>query len=136
MRSTGGFEQTDGIAAATEALCALDLTVLSDEQIARVLQTAETVRRRLDGLDARAVAQVQERGLHEAVKLSTPLKYLIDLLRLSRDAGRRQCSHIRLSFDRPGPMLRDGIERLAAAWASYTTARPRPDRARLTRMLS
>src|SRR5690606_37952602 len=34
-----------------------------------------------DGLDARAVAQVQERGLHETVKLSTPQKYLIDLLR-------------------------------------------------------
>ncbi|MEE2035441.1 hypothetical protein Q8814_25605, partial [Rhodococcus sp. CC-R104] len=82
MSSTGGFEQVDGIVAATDAFCALDLTALSDEQITRVLQTAETVRRRLDGLDARVVAQVQERGLHEAVTLSTPQKYLIDLLRL------------------------------------------------------
>jgi hypothetical protein len=75
MRSTGGFERAEGIAAATEALCALDLTTLSDEQITRLLQSAETVRRRLDGLDARTVAQVHERGMHKAVKLSTSQKY-------------------------------------------------------------
>ena len=39
------------------------------------------------------------------------------------DANRRPSSHIRLSFDRPGPMLCEGIERLAAAWATHTTAR-------------
>ncbi len=35
------------------------------------------------------------------------------------DANRRPSSHIRLSFDRPKPMLREGIHRLAAAWATY-----------------
>jgi DNA-binding transcriptional MocR family regulator len=42
------------------------------------------------------------------------------------DANRRPSSHIRLSFDRPKPMLYEGIERLAAAWATYTTAGPAP----------
>lgn len=40
------------------------------------------------------------------------------------DANHRPSSHIRLSFDRPGPMLCEGIERLAAAWSTYPTARP------------
>ncbi|MEE2031480.1 HNH endonuclease signature motif containing protein [Rhodococcus chondri] len=103
MSSTGGFEQVDGIVAATDAFCALDLTALSDEQITRVLQTAETVRRRLDGLDARVVAQVQERGLHEAVTLSTPQKYLIDLLRLSRGEATRRVHAARVLAPRIVP---------------------------------
>jgi DNA-binding transcriptional MocR family regulator len=38
------------------------------------------------------------------------------------DANGRPSSHIRLSFDRPTPMLREGIDRLAAAWATYPPA--------------
>lgn len=38
------------------------------------------------------------------------------------DANRRPSNYIRLSFDRPEPMLREGVDRLAAAWATYTAA--------------
>ncbi len=39
------------------------------------------------------------------------------------DANRRPSSHIRLSFDRPRPMLCEGVQRLAAAWATFPTRR-------------
>lgn len=50
MSSNGdGFGQFSDTIAALDALIALNLTTLPDADIARLLQTAETARRKLDG---------------------------------------------------------------------------------------
>lgn len=80
-----------------DELCVLDLDRLSDEDIASTLRTVERLRRRLDDLDARVVAQVEQRGLDHAVKLSTPQKYLVELLHLSRAEAVRRVKNSRSS---------------------------------------
>ncbi len=86
-----------------DELCTLDLDRLSDEDIASTLRTAERLRRRLDDLDARLVAQVEQRGLDHAVKLSTPQKYLVELLHLSRAEAVRRVKNSRLLAPRTTP---------------------------------
>ncbi|MBH0121166.1 DUF222 domain-containing protein, partial [Rhodococcus sp. CX] len=86
-----------------DELCALDVDRLSDEDIASTLRTVERLRRRLDGLDARLVAQVEQRGLENAVKLSTPQKYLVELLHLSRADAVRRVKNARLLAPRTTP---------------------------------
>jgi hypothetical protein len=97
MSSNGdGFGQFSDTIAALDALIALNLTTLPDADIARLLQTAETARRKLDGLGNRLIGEIQDRGIHNTVKLSTPQKYLVELLRLSRADAHRRIKNARL----------------------------------------
>ncbi|MFD6897045.1 hypothetical protein ACFWB0_21195 [Rhodococcus sp. NPDC060086] len=76
MSSNGdGFEQASDTVAALHVLTTLDLTTLDlttlpDADIARLLQTAETARRKLDGLGNRLIGEMQDRGIHNT--LTTP----------------------------------------------------------------
>ena len=110
---------TGGLSAAVDELAAVSLSALAEDELLAVVREVERARRRLEALDARLIAELDERNLPGKYVMRSTGALLAGLLNLSPREAAQRVRHAR----HLGPRITVTGERLAPLLPAAAAAR-------------